>query len=143
MRTPGYERTCGIMVSAENRYPLASTSKARKPMLGNLLNSRTAVTRSVTIFMASTAGTKLSIRANCVAANGAVAEKPINKTIMSAAARRRSRAVGGTVAIENSNSSETVCPANGTPVMSARPFSKIISLQTLLTRCVHRIVFKR
>ena len=96
------------MVSAENRYPLANTSTARKPMMGNLLNSRPAVTRSVTKFMASTAGTKLSIRADCMAANGAVTEKPLNKTIMSATARRLCRAVGGTVAIEKSISSATV-----------------------------------
>jgi hypothetical protein len=72
--------------------------------------------------MASTAGTKLSIRANCVAANGAVAAKTINKTMMSAAANRPCRAVGGAVAIENANSSEAVWPANGAPEMSARPF---------------------
>jgi hypothetical protein len=70
--------------------------------------------------MASTAGTKLSIRANCVAANGAVTEKPINKTIMSAAAKRRCRVVGGTVAIEKSISSAIVWLAKGAPEMSAR-----------------------
>ena len=110
------------MASAENRYPLANTSTARKPMMGNLLNSRPAVRRSVTKFMASTAGTKLSFRANCVAANGAVTKKPINKTIMSAAANRRCRAVGGTVAIENSNSSATFCAANCAPEISARSY---------------------
>src|SRR5947208_967527 len=110
------------MASAENRYPLANTSTARNPMMGNLLNSRPAVRRSVTIFMASTAGTKLSIRASCVAANGAVTEKPINKTIISAVAKRRCRAVGGTVAIENSNSSATVWPAKGVTEMSVRSY---------------------
>jgi hypothetical protein len=72
--------------------------------------------------MASTAGTKLSIRASCVAANGAVTEKPINKTIMSAAANRRCRVVGGTVAIEKSISSAIVWPAKVAPEMSVRPY---------------------
>ena len=111
-------------MSAENSYPLASTSTARNPMMGNWLNSRPAVKRSATKFMASTAGTKLSIRANCVAANGAVTEKPINKTIMSAAASRRCHAVGGTVAIEKSISSATVWPAKGAPEVSGRPYQE-------------------